>query len=126
MLFPAGLLLQQGMTVGVLLFTELGGVEEVGRELFTFFLSACPQVFKCKRIVIVGLCVIAVVIVVCHVACVAYLPYELLECQVRIAVGGVESGVECKTAHEVVLIDRGVGEQLVHIVPCLVGLVLGE
>ena len=40
MLFPAGLLLQQGMTVGVLLFTELGGVEEVGGELFALFLSA--------------------------------------------------------------------------------------
>ena len=43
MLVPAGLLLQQGMTVGVLLFTELGGVEEVGRELFPFLLAGAQR-----------------------------------------------------------------------------------
>lgn len=71
-------------------------------------------------------CVITVVVVVGHIACVANLFGELFEREVRITVGGAYAGVEGKTGHEIILVYRGVGYKLVDICPCLVGPVLGE
>ena len=101
-------MLQEGMTGGVFLVALGGSGEEVGRDLTAFLGGTLAQIFERDGVIVVGHGVVAVIIVVGHVAGVASLFHKLVKCEVTVAVVGSDACIETETAHEIFLVDGGV------------------